>query len=67
MIFGPLTLLRPPVVIAGGALGWARTTSPAVHGLVVLVMGMMLAFESALDRGYRARPAAELIRTAGYR
>jgi hypothetical protein len=49
VVFGPLTLLRPAVVVAGGALA-ARSASPLVLVLVVLVIAMMLSFGPILDR-----------------
>jgi hypothetical protein len=49
VLFGPLTLLRPLVVLAGGACA-AVSASPPVLALIVLVLAMMLAFGPILDR-----------------
>jgi hypothetical protein len=48
LVFGPLTLTRPIVVIAGLAWGLAAAPRPAVAALVAIVGLMMLLLERAL-------------------
>jgi hypothetical protein len=47
--FGPLTLIRPVVVIAGLAWGLARLPGPTVVIAALLIAGMMIPFRSWLN------------------
>ena len=57
LVFGPLTLLRVPVVVAGIGWGTLAAARPAVLLLAAFVLTLMLGMEPALGRGYRREPA----------
>ncbi|MBO0830495.1 MAG: oxidoreductase [Actinobacteria bacterium] len=61
VILGPCTLLRPVIVLAGGAVGLAHSPSPAVATAVVLSVSAVLAVEPVAGRlwyaGNRPGPA----------
>ena len=54
LVFGPFTLIRPLVVIAGAVWGLLGAPTILVLLLVVLIVSLMLGMEYALDR-LRAR------------
>ncbi len=47
--FGPLTLLRPYVIVAGLAWGLARQPSLTVAGAAIVIAGMMIPFRIWLN------------------
>lgn len=57
LVFGPLTLLRPLVIVAGLAWGAAAVPRPEVVALCLLAALMMLSLERALGRRFRHRLA----------
>ena len=54
LVFGPFTLIRPLVVLAGAIWGFLAAPTAGVALLLVLVVTLMLGMEFALDR-LRAR------------
>ncbi len=54
LVFGPFTLIRPLVVLAGAILGFLAAPTAGVALLLALVVSLMLGMEFALDR-LRAR------------
>jgi len=53
LVFGPLTLLRVPVLVAGIVWGVMSAPRPVVVALAAFVLTMMLGMERALGRHYR--------------
>jgi L-asparagine transporter-like permease len=54
LVFGPFTLIRPLIVLAGAIWGLLAAPTPPVLFLVVLIVSLMLGMEYVLDR-LRAR------------
>ena len=54
LVFGPFTLIRPLIVLAGAIWGLLAAPKPPVLFLVVLIVSLMLGMEYVLDR-LRAR------------
>jgi hypothetical protein len=54
LVFGPFTLIRPLVVLAGAIWGFLAAPTAGVALLLALVVSLMLGMEFALDR-LRAR------------
>lgn len=54
LVFGPFTLIRPPVVLAGAIWGLLAAPTARVLLLLGLIVSLMLAMEYVLDR-LRAR------------
>ena len=50
LVFGPFTLIRPPVVLTGAIWGLLAAPTVNVVLLLVLVVSLMLGMEYALDR-----------------
>ncbi|HEX3187748.1 MAG TPA: hypothetical protein VHQ94_23310 [Pyrinomonadaceae bacterium] len=50
LVFGPFTLIRPLVVLAGAIWGFLAAPTAGVALLLVLVVTLMLGMEFALDR-----------------
>jgi hypothetical protein len=65
--FGPLTLLRPAVILAGLARGLALWPSPAVAIAATLIAGMMIPFRLGLNLRLDARGVAVLHATSNRR
>jgi L-asparagine transporter-like permease len=50
LVFGPFTLIRPLVVLAGAIWGFLAAPTAGVALLLVLVVTLMLSMEFAFDR-----------------
>lgn len=50
LVFGPFTLIRPLVVLAGAIYGLLAEPTPAILLLVLLILVLMLGMEPALGR-----------------
>lgn len=50
LVFGPFTLIRPLVVLAGAIWGLLAAPTASVLFLLVLIVSLMLGMEYALDR-----------------
>jgi hypothetical protein len=55
LVLGPLTLVRPLVIVSGLAFAAARTPTPRVYVMALAAAASMLALESLLGRSYAAR------------